>query len=102
MPYEKGTRLPGESASKLGHLRVIQSEWVQELIKEFEYTTSTPTDSSNTRWTAFDPLSAAPLPRVFAVDGSYATVSSTDYPRKQVSFIKTALIRVDKTKLDKI
>ena len=36
MPYEKGAHLPGESASKLGHLRVIQSEWVQELIGEFE------------------------------------------------------------------
>ena len=40
--------------------------------------------------------------RIFAVDGSFSTVSSTDYPQKEVSFVKTALIRVDKTKLDKI
>jgi hypothetical protein len=102
MPYEQGTRLPGESASKLGHLRVIQSEWVKELISAFEYTTSIPKDESNTVWSKFDPLSAKPLPRVFAVDGSFSTVASTDYPRKEVSFVKTALLRVDKTKLDKI
>ena len=102
MPYEKGTRLPGESASKLGHLKVIQSEWVRELIGEFEYTTSDPKDTSNTLWIEFDPQAEAVLPRVFAVDGSFVTVPSTDYPRKEVSFVKTALIRVDKAKLDKI
>jgi hypothetical protein len=102
MPYEQGTRLPGESASKLGHLRVIQSEWVKELISAFEYTTSMPKDESNTVWSEFDPSSAKPLPRVFAVDGSFSTVASNDYPRKEVSFVKTALLRVDKSKLDKI
>src|SRR2546428_7497340 len=102
MPYEKGTRLPGESASKLGHLRVIQSEWVKELIAEFEYPSAEPKDDSNTAWIEFDRQNATPLSRVFAVDGSFATVPSTDYPRKEVSFVKTALIRVDKAKLDRI
>ena len=102
MPYEQGMRLPGESASKLGHLRVIESEWVKELISAFEYTTSAPKDESSTVWSEFDPLSARPLPRVFAVDGSFSTVTSTDYPRKEVSFVKTALLRIDKSKLDKI
>jgi hypothetical protein len=102
MPYDKGTNLPGESASKLGHLRVIQSEWVQELIGEFEFTASEPKDTSNTLWSTFDPGAFAVLPRVFAVDGSFVTVSSNDYPQKEVSFVKTALIRVDKAKLDKI
>jgi len=102
MPYDKGARLPGESASKLGHLRVIQSPWVQELISEFEYASAKPVDSSNTLWTEFDPATSTPLDRIFAVDGSFSTVSSTDYPVKEVSFVKTALIRVDKSKLDKI
>jgi hypothetical protein len=102
MPYGPGTRLPGESASKLGHLRVIQSEWVQELISDFEFTASTPKDESNTIWNEFDPLSEGLLPRVFAVDGFCSTVSSNDYPRKEVSFVKTALLRMDKAKLDKI
>ena len=36
MAYSSGTRLPFESASKLGHLKVIESEWVNSLIKDFE------------------------------------------------------------------
>jgi hypothetical protein len=83
MPYEQGARLPGESASKLGHLRVIQSEWVKELISAFEYTTSVPKDESNTVWCEFDPSVGKTLPRVFAVDGSFSTVASNDYPRKE-------------------
>jgi hypothetical protein len=102
MPYEQGARLPGEYASKLGHLRVIQSEWVKELISAFEYTTSVPKDESNTVWCEFDPSVGKTLPRVFAVDGSFSTVASNDYPRKEVSFVKTALLRIDKAKLDKI
>lgn len=101
MPYQKGSRLPAESASKLGHLEVTQSPWVRELIAEFEYATPSPIDTSNTAWTQFEPV-GIPLSRVFAVDGSFTTVASTDYPRKEVAFVKTALIRVDKTKLDKI
>ena len=105
MPYEQGTRLPGESASKLGHLRVIESEWVRELISEFEYTSSQPKDESNTPWRTFAlpaPSAVNSLPRVFAVDGSFSTVASNDYPKKEVSFVKTALLRLDRAKLDKI
>jgi hypothetical protein len=102
MPYAPGSRLPGESASKLGHLRVIQSEWVNELISAFEYASSSAKDESNTPWLKFNPASAQPLPRVFAVDGSFIPVASSDYPRKEVSFVKTALLRLDKSKLDKI
>ena len=36
MPYQGGKRLAGERASKLGHLDVIQSELVNELIDQFE------------------------------------------------------------------
>ena len=31
-----GGKLPFESASKLGHLKVIESEWVNSLIRDFE------------------------------------------------------------------
>lgn len=102
MPYEQGSRLPAESASKLGHLRVIESEWVNELITAFEYPSAERKDESNTVWFEFDPASTPPLARVFAVDGSFSTVASNDYPRKEVSFVKTALLRIDKAKLDKI
>lgn len=101
MPYERGSRLPGESASKLGHLEVTKSEWVKALVDAFEYETATPTDPSQTQWTQFEPT-AAPLTRIFAVDGSIVQVPSSDYPRKELAFVKTALLSVDKSKLDRI
>ena len=36
MPYKAGSRLSSEKASKLGHLDVIQSELVNELVEQFE------------------------------------------------------------------
>ena len=36
MPYQGGNRLSQEKASKLGHLDVIKSELVNELVEQFE------------------------------------------------------------------
>ncbi|WP_221622017.1 hypothetical protein [Larkinella knui] len=83
-------------------MKVIQSDWVKSLIEDFEYNDSDPKDESNTVWTEFDVTSAIPLPRIFAVDGSWVPVSSDNYPKKEVAFVKTALMCIDKTKLDKI
>jgi hypothetical protein len=102
MPYAKGTRLPGEMASKLGHLEIIQSEWVQDLIQKFEFSSHEHEDLSETSWVSFDPKGVQPLPIIWAVDGSDSTVASNDYPKKEVSFVKTAMLTMDKIKLDKI
>jgi hypothetical protein len=102
MPYSQGTRLPGESASKLGHLSVVQSDWVRSLIKEFEASTRSATDLSETTWTPFDPVGILPLRNVWAVDGSFVTVQSEGKPPKELSFVKTALLTVDRSKLDAI
>jgi len=32
MPYQQGYKLPGEKASKLGHLDVLKSPLVQQLV----------------------------------------------------------------------
>src|SRR5690349_18362672 len=102
MPYAQGTRLPGESASKLGHLAVIQSEWVNALVNEFEHSTVATADPSNTIWTEFDPTGIEPLRNVWAVDGSFSTIESNENPPKEVSFVKTALLTVDRFRLDAI
>jgi hypothetical protein len=39
MPYNAGTRLPGERASRLAHLDVLKSELVNKLIKSYESNT---------------------------------------------------------------
>jgi len=102
MPYSQGTRLPGESASKLGHLGVIQSEWVKALVNEFEHSTKIDTDPSKTLWSTFDAANIEPLCNVWAVDGSFVPIRTQEKPPKEVSFVKTALLTVDRTKLDAI
>lgn len=102
MPYGEGTRLPGEAASKLGHLAVIESRWVRSLVDDFESTTAPDGDQSGTEWLTFDPNGVEPLCGIWAVDGSFVTVRSGQRPAKEVAFVKTALLMLDKAKLDVI
>jgi hypothetical protein len=102
MPYSQGTRLPAESASKLGHLAVVQSKWVKSLVQEFEDYKNLDHDPSKTLWKIFDPKTAQPLRNVWAVDGSFVTIESDGKPPKEVSFVKTALLTVDRARLDTI
>lgn len=102
MPYAKGIRLPGEAASKLGHLAVLESEWVRSLVADFESTQPLDNDPSNTLWVEFDPTGVAPLRNIWAVDGSFVSVKSEQKPPKEVAFVKTALLMLDRAKLDSI
>src|SRR5215468_7640011 len=102
MPYSEGTRLPGEAASKLGHLTIVQSEWVRSLVAEFDRARDVDADLSQTTWTEFDPASAAPLRSVWAVDGSFVPVVTQEKPPREVAFVKTALFAVDRAKMDAI
>jgi hypothetical protein len=102
MPYQQGTRLPGESASKIGHLAVIESEWVRSLVESFEQAPGAVIEDSGTPWTHFDPAAADPLSRVWAVDGSFVPVRTQEKPPREVAFVKTALILMDRAKLDAI
>lgn len=102
MPYAQGTRLPGEAASKLGHLAVIKSPWVKSLVEDFERAPAVDGDPSKTLWHAFDPAGFEPLRGVWAVDGSFVPVRSEQMPPREVAFVKTALLMLDKAKLDAI
>ncbi|GAA6142749.1 hypothetical protein [Hydrogenophaga sp. 5NK40-0174] len=102
MPYAQGTRLPGESASKLGHLAVIESPWVRSLVDDFEGATPVDGDPSNTQWHNFSPTGIEPLRNIWAVDGSFVPVRSEQMPPREVAFVKTALLMLDRVKLDAI
>ncbi len=102
MPYAQGTRLPGESASKLGHLAVLQSDWVRALVNEFDSGNVVTKDPSNTLWTEIDLAGVEPLRNVWAVDGSFVAVETQENPPKEVAFVKTALLTVDSAKLSAI
>lgn len=102
MPYKPGERLGGEHASKLGHLEVVKSPFVQSVIDKFSYATPADEIDSTTPWRPFDGDDIPSLGIIIAVDGSLQTVSSDDHPRKQLSFVKTALVRLDRPRLEKI
>jgi hypothetical protein len=102
MPYGQGSRLPGETASKLGHLAVVESKWVKALVDDFEAVDSPDGDLSKTDWQAFDSVGVEPLRGIWAVDGSFVSVRTERKPPKEVAFVKTALLMLDKAKLDAI
>jgi hypothetical protein len=102
MPYQAGSRLGAESASKLGHLAVVNSEWVRSLVIDFDQVTQDEADTSGTVWETFDPTGVQPLRTVWAVDGSYARVKTELKPSKEVAFVKTALLTIDRGRLDTI
>ena len=100
MPYQAGKRLSGERASKLGHLDVIKSDLVNELIDQFESPEPAVVES-DAHWQEID-SAEGPLRLVFAVDGSRQTVRSDFPPYKELSFLKTALLRLDQHAIGKL
>ena len=100
MPYKMGTRLPGEKASKLGHLEVIKSPLVKKLCEDFEnpeYDIS----GLDTKWQEL-PKEGTPLNIIFSSDGSIQILESKQPPYKALSFIKTALFKMDQYALSKL
>lgn len=102
MAYSSTGKLPDEHASKLGHLSVIQSKWVQSLIEDFEDTQRQNVNHDLSLWNRFDAEQFEKLKYIWAVDGSYAPVKTNPPSGKELVFIKTALLCVDKKKLEKI
>lgn len=95
MPYGPSNQLPAEHASKLGHLGVLRSELVNELIESFEYHGTDENYDDEAQWVPFTDATAQPLPLVFAVDGSFQVVTSERPPYREMGFVKTALFRMD-------
>jgi len=100
MPYQQSQRLPGERASKLGHLEVIQSPLVQKLCKNFE----SPQVSSITSSATWQPLpdDGKELNIIFSSDGSLQVIEHPSAPYKAIAFIKTALLKLDQYKVAKL
>jgi hypothetical protein len=103
MPYQGGSRLPAERASKLGHLDVLKSDLVNELVQKFEKTAIEESEKEKFKrnWLTFE-TTEKPLRLVFSVDGSFQAVRSEQYPYRELCFIKTALLRLDAVAIDKL
>ena len=100
MPYQPGKRLGGERASKLGHLDVINSPLVSELVSQFEDPTPPKVDTLPS-WKEAE-FEGDSLRLIFAVDGSLQTIQSDFPPYKELSFVKTALLRLDQRAIEKV
>jgi len=100
MPYQAGNNLPGERSSKLGHLEVLKSPLVQELIKSFENSLDDSTIST-VNWQNISDK-GQPLDIIFSVDGSIQTIEDKTPPYKALAFVKTALMKIDQVALGRI
>jgi len=100
MPYAEGKFLPGEHASKLGHLEVLKSQLVQQLVHSFEEEPAT-VDYTHITWIPYPPLGNQ-LDLIFAVDGSIQVIVDEVPPHKALAFVKTALMHIDQVALSKI
>jgi hypothetical protein len=89
--YQGGGRLPAEKASKLSHLDVLNSELVNKLLADFESPLVTDLNI-DLDWKTFS--SEAPLDLIFAVDGSLQVIQGTTPSRKELAFVKTALLKL--------
>lgn len=98
--YLEGSRLPAERASKLGHLEVLDSELVKSLIEQFQSSTMLKKEYGG-KWIKFN-SNEKPLNIIYCVDGSLQIITSSTTPPKELSFIKVALLTLDKYALDKI
>ena len=100
MPYSASKRLPGEQASRLGHLEVLRSPLVQQLVQSFEQP-DVSVGADRTDWQPMPPQ-GQPLDLIFGVDGSIQVIEDERPPHKALAFVKTALMRIDQVALSRI
>ncbi|HOS83177.1 MAG TPA: hypothetical protein PLN56_11705 [Methanoregulaceae archaeon] len=100
MPYQAGNRLPGERASRIGHLEVLKSPLVRQLCESFQKP-EIPLESKNLHW---QPIESDDdhLKYVFGVDGSTQIIRSDVSPYSTIGFVKTALLKLDDYALSKV
>jgi len=100
MPFQPGRGLPGERASRLGHLDVLNSDLVKNIRESFEdQRPGTPPPQA--AWEPL-PVGGEPLPVIYAVDGSLQVLEDDAPPYKSVAYVKTALLKIDQDELSKI
>lgn len=102
MPYQKSDRLPGERASKIGHLEVVKHPLVQELCQNFEDATHPGNENlDQQQWIPF-PTSGNEMKLIFSSDGSFQIIEQHKPITKSLGFTKTALFRLDTYAISKV
>lgn len=99
MPYHGGSRLPGEFASKISHMDVIEDEFVKELASNFESVNKEDIEI-NAKWEEYS--TDEPLPVVYSVDGSFQIITSERWPFRKIAFVKVALVVLNNDEISKL
>lgn len=100
MAYSSSGKLGIEYASKLGHIDLIMDPWVNDLVKSFDSTGTSEYDI--TKWIEYKRVIHDEIEYVWAVDGSIAEVKSEINPKKEMAFVKAAMLQIDIKDLNKI
>lgn len=91
-PYADSVNLPFESASKLGHLSVIDDPLVKELLESFERVERGVDTIPDDYVGQLDLESIEPLAIVLAVDGSLSSVPNSLIEDKTLAYVKVAAL----------
>src|SRR5690606_31957323 len=97
-----GTKIkgvPSEMASKIGHLSVIEDEFVQQLLESFEITNKQKQDGKSLDIQKLEAVN--PATKVICVDGSFTVVPHVLRDHKKLVYIKIAAIGLDINELEK-
>ena len=103
MPYGQGT-----TTSRRGRVEAWPPRRSREQMGQGRWSTTSRASPHGWRptprpvWQTFDPTGVEPLRGIWAVDGSFVSVRTERKPPKEVAFVKTALLMLDKAKLDAI
>jgi hypothetical protein len=100
MPYQQGSRLPGERASRLGHLDILDYPLINELLDGFKRQ-YVPDECRAIEWQEMS-NAGEPLKYIFAVDGSLQGIDHDTVPYSSIAFIKTAMIKLDAHALGRV
>lgn len=94
MPYGKSNVLPGEAASKLGHLSVLEDPLIKELLDQFQRAGAHPGTSAPLDGSVASVAASSPLPVVVAIDGSLSDVPNTFAKHKALSYVKVGSLEL--------
>lgn len=95
MPYQKSTKLPGEFASKLGHLGVVQDPFIKEMLSQFESRENPTAEERGATPHKVESNENEVCNFILAFDGSISTIPNGLAEHKKISYINVATICLD-------
>lgn len=101
MGYSEGKNLKYETASKLGHISIIEDDFIKEIVKDFELIKEDESgNEENIEYDAADQNRETMINSVIAIDGSLSLIQQSFNERKIIAYIKIASMFLDLNTLE--